>query len=172
MGLTHVEIDVRISRDRVPIVFHDAGVAKLTHGNDLVRELTVAEIKALSVPAGREVPTLAEALAVAKDLSLLIDLKSDLALEPALEILRQHTMPRSVLLASFNPGPLSAAKKIMPGISTCLLFRHPMGFLFRRFERRLWTEIEQCGCDYIGPRANVVRRELVEIGRASCRERV
>ncbi|MFO0702654.1 MAG: glycerophosphodiester phosphodiesterase family protein [Candidatus Andersenbacteria bacterium] len=58
------------------------------------------------------------------------------------------------------------AKQRLPSLATCLLFRHPLGFWFRRRERELWATVERTRCDYIGPRASVVNRELVDRAHA------
>ena len=163
LGLTHVELDVRLTKDGVPVVHHDASVVKLTHGSEPLRELTLAEVKALPVAEGRSVPSLDAVLdLVDGKLGLLIDLKSANALQPVLDRIEARGIARAVLLASFDSQVLCEVKRRTPEVKTCLLFRHPVGFFFRRNERRLWAAVESCGCEYIGPRASVVTRELVE----------
>lgn len=167
MGLTHVEVDVRVTRDGVPVVHHDQGVAKLTHGTELIRDMTLAEVKALRVPEGREIPTLAEALdLLGGKVGLLLDCKAASAVGPALDAVEARHLTTDTLVASFDADALVAAKRRSPHVKTCLLFRHPIGFLFRRFERRLWADVERAGCEYVGPRANIVTRELVDRAHA------
>lgn len=171
LGLTHVEMDVRLSKDGVPVLNHDASVVKLTHGSTPLRELTLAEVKALPVAAGREVPTLDEVLDVAgRRLGLLIELKVPEAVHPVLDRIEARRLAPAVLIASFLTEPLCEVKRRAPEVATCLLFRHPVGFFFRRNQRRLWAAVESCGCEYIGPRASVVTRELVERAHATGRK--
>jgi glycerophosphoryl diester phosphodiesterase len=64
LGLTHVELDVQLTRDGVPVVLHDASLAR-THGLDVVvpaAELKTLETLGVLAGGGRPppVPSLAE----------------------------------------------------------------------------------------------------------------
>ncbi len=59
-GAGAVEIDVRLTRDGVPVLLHDATLGRLWHRERALASLTAAEVRALT---GGGVPTLAEALA-------------------------------------------------------------------------------------------------------------
>ena len=65
----YVELDVRLSRDGELVLMHDESVDRTTNGKGLVEELDLIDLKALCV-RGQEIPTLAEALALAKELGL------------------------------------------------------------------------------------------------------
>jgi glycerophosphoryl diester phosphodiesterase len=69
LGATHVEVDVRTSADGVLVNIHDSTVDRTTNGTGRVRQLTLAELKALDAGAwfapqyaGERVPTVAEVL--------------------------------------------------------------------------------------------------------------
>jgi glycerophosphoryl diester phosphodiesterase len=80
-GAEIVETDVRLTRDGVPILMHDATVDRTTNGKGRVDEMTLAEIKKLNLREGlgskvatvtpHTVPTLAEALSVVKNRAML-----------------------------------------------------------------------------------------------------
>ena len=68
-----VEVDVQVTRDARHVLFHDADLARMTDQAGLVFGKTAAEMKAVDVGskfasrfAGERVPTLVEALALAK----------------------------------------------------------------------------------------------------------
>ncbi|MCJ1961315.1 glycerophosphodiester phosphodiesterase family protein [Novosphingobium mangrovi (ex Hu et al. 2023)] len=72
MRIDMVELDVRTSRDGVPVLMHDADVARTTDGTGRVADMTLADLRALHLREGmggtsaateRRIPTLAEALA-------------------------------------------------------------------------------------------------------------
>ena len=72
-GADIVEIDVRLSRDRVPVVIHDDTVDRTTDGAGFVADKTLAELKALDAGSwkderfsGERIPTLVEALVAAR----------------------------------------------------------------------------------------------------------
>lgn len=70
-GAGAVEIDVRLTRDGVPVLLHDVTLERLWGHTRLVGSLSAAELRALT---GGGVPTLAEALAAADGGRLFVDL--------------------------------------------------------------------------------------------------
>ncbi len=84
-----VEVDVRHTRDGHHVLFHDSQLERMTDGQGLVRDHTLAEIRALDAGtkfarrfAGRHVLTLAEALELAQGrVNLYLDCKD---IDPAL----------------------------------------------------------------------------------------
>ncbi len=64
-GADGVELDVRLTRDRQVVVFHDATLERMTEGREVraVRELTLAEAQRLELQQGASIPSLAEVLA-------------------------------------------------------------------------------------------------------------
>lgn len=51
LGIDHVELDVRLSRDNQLVVIHDTTVNRTTDGKGAVREMTAAEMGALNAAA-------------------------------------------------------------------------------------------------------------------------
>ena len=47
LGVDMVEVDVRLSRDGVPVLFHHPTLEQTTNGNGRVHEHTLAELKQL-----------------------------------------------------------------------------------------------------------------------------
>ncbi|MFH8365300.1 glycerophosphodiester phosphodiesterase [Streptomyces sp. NPDC018031] len=70
-GATAVEIDVRLTRDGVPVVVHDATLKRLWEYDRPVRELSAARVREVT---GDGVPFLHEALAATERVRVLIDL--------------------------------------------------------------------------------------------------
>ncbi|MGP2442004.1 glycerophosphodiester phosphodiesterase [Streptomyces sp. JW3] len=70
-GADAVEIDVRLTRDGVPVLLHDETLTRLWERDRPLAALTAAEVRELT--EGR-VPTLAEALAAAGGHRLMVDL--------------------------------------------------------------------------------------------------
>jgi len=76
LGVSAVEIDVQLTRDGRVVVMHDPTLDRTTSGRGEVRQLSLAEIRALSAgyPSrfgtayqGEHVPTLAEVLTLVRD---------------------------------------------------------------------------------------------------------
>jgi glycerophosphoryl diester phosphodiesterase len=73
VGADFAEVDVRVSRDGVPVIFHDETLERTTNGKGALADHTLAELKALDAGAwkgpafaGERIPTLVEALQAAR----------------------------------------------------------------------------------------------------------
>jgi len=82
-GVSRIEVDVRCSKDNVPVLLHDETVDRTTNGRGPCRELNAAELGRLDAGIlrggefrGEPVPTLAAALSVVRARArLLLDIK-------------------------------------------------------------------------------------------------
>ncbi|MEX2548892.1 MAG: glycerophosphodiester phosphodiesterase family protein [Nitriliruptoraceae bacterium] len=103
-----VELDVMLSRDGVPVISHDASLARTTDRAEKVTALTVAELSAVRVGGtDQHVPTLAAALSVLAEVPVMVELKQPSLRAGALEeataaVLDAHPGPWCI--ASFNPA--------------------------------------------------------------------
>jgi len=133
VGADAVEFDVRLTRDGIPMVMHDPDVSRTTDGLGSVRELTLAELKALRIDGSLEVPTLAESLRLLsgrtgvdveiKNLPGEPDFQPDgqSLVEAVLDVLHDVAFSGPVLLSSFNPFAIGHARALAPEIPTGLL---------------------------------------------------
>lgn len=71
LGADAVEVDVRLTRDGVPVLLHDETLKRLWEQDRPLRALSAAEVRGLTAGA---VPTLAEALAATGGSRLMLDL--------------------------------------------------------------------------------------------------
>jgi glycerophosphoryl diester phosphodiesterase len=134
MGVDAVEFDVRLTRDAVPVIMHDADVSRTTGGRGLVHELTLEEIRRLSLAGTSRVPTLAEALEAVGSLGGGVDIEiKNLPGEPGFEAEAERTLEAtlsallgarfagSVVISSFNPATIRRSVELAPGVATGLL---------------------------------------------------
>ncbi|MCG9894025.1 MAG: hypothetical protein MH204_00935 [Fimbriimonadaceae bacterium] len=128
-----IETDVTSTSDGVPVLLHDDTVDRTTDGRGPIREMTLAQVKALDAGhgfAGRTgsfpyrgrgltIPTLAEGLRAAGRNRMLIDLKP--ASDPAavIRVIREEGAQNRVILASFVPALIEQARRLAPEIPTC-----------------------------------------------------
>ena len=143
MGVDFIELDVQMTRDGEIIVIHDSRVDRTTNGSGLVRELTLAEIRALDAGtwfnnqypdkarpefAGQQVPTVQEIIDLAgrAKVGLYVEIKNPQQYPPEFEqevvtaIQRNHFQQR-VMLLSFDTFSLAKVKALDPSIPTALL---------------------------------------------------
>jgi len=161
MGVACVEFDVRLTRDGVPVLFHDDTVDRTTNGRGRLAALTVAQIRRLDAGAwfaprfaGERVPTLAQAIKLLARLGLAanIELKPEEAQGAAtaravLAVLRDawpHGRPRP-LLSSFDWSALATLAAEGPDWPLGLLVRNPRQPDWRAWAKRVRASSIHCG---------------------------
>jgi glycerophosphoryl diester phosphodiesterase len=170
-GARWVELDVKLTRDRIPVLMHDETLDRTTNGRGAVRERDFPEIRALDAgqwfsPAfrGTRVPTLAEAL----DLIVALDLGVNLEIKPCPgrgeeTALIALTMAASQwpegrpppLVSSFDREAMGAAQRVMPA--------WPRGLLIDRPSPGWAEDFRQFGCSTI--HVNARREDRASIAR-------
>lgn len=137
VGADEVEIDVRESRDGVPVLMHDDTVDRTTDGTGLVSELSAAQIRALHLKSSaggpgatvtsERVPTLEEGLASAKG-KFLVNLHLKVPVEGKVaELVKRMNMTDQVTTwvtaSAGDPqllrSPLNGTVGIIPTINEC-----------------------------------------------------
>lgn len=123
------ELDVRLSSDGVPVVFHDSTLSRLCGDDCPLRELTAKQLSQRRLPkSGEHIPTLREALdTVNGKVPLLIELKSSThaglsrrrTARAVSDVLRDYR--GSYAVQSFDPLLLRQARRVMPGAAVGLL---------------------------------------------------
>lgn len=127
MGIEWVELDVKLTKDDVPIIFHDEELDRTTNGSGLVKDKTYEEIMQLEAGswfgdsfAGIKIPTLEEVIDVLieRGLGLNLEIKpcpgrEKETAEAALDILSHYWDDHDrLLISSFQPISLEAAKDV------------------------------------------------------------
>ncbi|MCR8631660.1 glycerophosphodiester phosphodiesterase [Paenibacillus radicis (ex Xue et al. 2023)] len=86
LSFSHLELDVQLTKDGVPVVIHDTTVNRTTNGKGRVIDYTFNELRKLDAGGGSPIPTLEEVLRLAKGrTSVDIELKQSGNLYPGLE---------------------------------------------------------------------------------------
>jgi glycerophosphoryl diester phosphodiesterase len=120
-----IEIDLQLSADGVPMVFHDAGLSRLTAASGPVRGRRAAELGAIPLKGGAEgIPTFAEVLEIVGGrVPLVVEIKdqsgemgpTDGALErAAAEVASGYDGPLAFM--SFNPHAVAVLAEAAPGL--------------------------------------------------------
>jgi glycerophosphoryl diester phosphodiesterase len=115
-----IELDVNLSKDEVPIVFHDHNLKRMTGIDQLVTDLNLSELKEISLANTTEnIPTLSEVLSlVDQKKPLLIELKPyhnvDMLTYKVMELLNDYQGEYAIF--SFHPTAVSLLKKFYPHV--------------------------------------------------------
>jgi glycerophosphoryl diester phosphodiesterase len=156
-----VELDVRLARDGVPVVIHDANLRRTGQVRGVVARMTSSELggsevgswfnqthprKAKAEYSRQFVPTLEQTLGLfqkhpARPGLIYLEMKTDRAKDTYLELcnavaqlVRDHRLESRVVVVSFNLNAVARIKALDPGIRTGALFeprRHTVKIIRR-----------------------------------------
>jgi glycerophosphoryl diester phosphodiesterase len=110
-GCDGVEFDVRLSRDGVPVLLHDATLSRVQARRERVDRLDAAELVRIGVPR------LDQVLATLPDAWLDVELKGDDHGEATAAVLREArgAAPGNAVVTSFEAPTLAAMGEHLPG---------------------------------------------------------
>lgn len=116
-----IELDVQVTRDGVPVVFHDATLRRLTGSAGRIAGKTWAELRSLRVGGREPIPRLADVLRLTRGLTVVqIELKCG----PVAPVIRAITAAHAaewVILASFKARLVAESRKLAPAIPRMLI---------------------------------------------------
>ena len=134
--LSYVETDVRLTRDGVPVLFHDVTLDRVAGRAGRIEDLTLDQVRRLDVGswygedyAGATVPTLDEfltALAERHDAKALVELKADWTtsgVRTVTDLIERHNLRTRVILQSFSIETLLAIRAASPSTPRIMLTR-------------------------------------------------
>ena len=128
LGYNYLEIDVRLTSDHVPVIFHDAKLKRTTSGEGKIAEHTLAEVQALDAAylfdsdndyplrgTGIGISTLEELYGTWPDVRLNIDLKAPGEEWAVAEVIRAFDAEHRTLIGSFNDRRIARFRRITRG---------------------------------------------------------
>ncbi|MEZ0345223.1 MAG: glycerophosphodiester phosphodiesterase family protein [Infirmifilum sp.] len=153
MKVDAVEVDVRLSKDGVPVVMHDETVDRTTNGRGRVRDMTVEELRKLDAGRGERIPLLEEVLDEVRGRSVLfLELKESDAAKPALELVERRGMLEEVLFISFDERALSAVRAEQPAAHLGLIYARPTDGI---------VAAKRLGCEFVLPHYRLATEKAV-----------
>jgi glycerophosphoryl diester phosphodiesterase len=163
MGVSHIELDVHLTRDHDVVVIHDDTVDRTTNGTGPVADHTLEALRALDAGswfagkfAGERIPTLSEVLQRYKGRAHIhTEIKGQSAhlSQRTADLVRAHEMAEQVTITSFQKTRLEETRAYAPEL--------PTGWLVAEVSDTVIAQARAMGLRQICPRANVVTPELV-----------
>ncbi|MCU0903499.1 MAG: phosphodiesterase [Tabrizicola sp.] len=147
-----IEIDLQMSRDGVPMVFHDEDLDRLTDATGTLGTRTAAELGRIRLRDATEtIPTLAEVLAlIGGRVPLLIEIKDQtLVMGPTDGKLEAATAKAlegyrgDVALMSFNPATVAHMARLAPQLAR--------GITTSAYDPDDWAPLPAAVCDRLRP---------------------
>lgn len=125
LGVRYLETDLRLTADGVLVVFHDAGLDRVTDGHGPISKTTFAQLRRLRVGNVHRIPTLAEVLESFPDACFTIDLKDERAIGELARVLTQTGSTYRVCVAGAWDSWLRRLRnQVGPELTTALGWRH------------------------------------------------
>jgi glycerophosphoryl diester phosphodiesterase len=104
LGYRYIETDVQVTRDGVPVLFHDDTLRRIMDAPGEVGDWTRADLARLRTASGAAIPLLEDALAAFPDTRFNIEPKTDAAVEPLARAVRRCDALARVCIGSFDDG--------------------------------------------------------------------
>lgn len=141
-GAQMIELDVTLSRDRKPVVIHDATLERTTNGRGPVKDYSIEDLKQLDAGSwfhpgfvNQRLPLLSEVLELVNGRIIVnIEIKSH-AYEPhhpsdaiekqVVELVRQNNLLDTILISSFNVHILEQISGMDKAPAIALISRKP-----------------------------------------------
>ena len=120
LGYTYLETDVHASRDGVLYAFHDANLLRMTGRAARISELSSTELDALQVDGREPLPRIAELLEEFPNCFFSIDVKSDDAVDMAIEQFTQLGVIDRLMIGAFDHRRIRRLRAGMPGVLSAL----------------------------------------------------
>jgi glycerophosphoryl diester phosphodiesterase len=181
-GTDGIEFDVRLARDGVPVVIHDASLRRTANLERMVEEFDSAPLSQLRAGewfnerrpkyaresfALEHIPTLAQVFARYGAHYLYVEMKCE---EPSrraslaravVGLTREHGLTERVVVKSFEHDSLVEVKRLAPEIRTAALFGRswPRPLVPKD---KIIREAEACGADEISLHRSLLRKSTVE----------
>ena len=140
MNAEMIELDVMMTGDGVPVVFHDALLDDHTNGSGFIWDYSLNELRKLDAGswfdekfAGQKIPTLEEVIKFAAGkIALNIEIKTEAVTDKieegveqkSLELVKKYGMEEHVLFSSFDYRAVAHLKKLDPRIPVALLYNN------------------------------------------------
>lgn len=129
MGAQMVELDTRLSRDGVPMVFHDRTLRRMADGRSgSVAKMTAASLAKVDLGNGVRIPTLAEVLlALTPEIPVNIELKYNRyeyrsLMTGVADVIESLGVQKRVVVSSFFKTALHFLERRLPEVEVAHLF--------------------------------------------------
>ncbi|MFG3053985.1 glycerophosphodiester phosphodiesterase [Kitasatospora sp. NPDC048239] len=126
-GADWVEVDVRVTRDGVPVLLHDDTLARLWRRRRRIGSLAHAELERVFAGGRHQVPSLPQAIALAREcgVRLMLDLPGTVEADAAARTVRALDAYQQVVFAG-DPCALVGVRAAAPGACIAMSWRSPL----------------------------------------------
>lgn len=113
-GADYLESDIQVTKDKVPVLFHDGDLTRLVGKKTRISDLTLSQIKQIELPHLGKIPTLEETLIAFPEAKFNLDLKTPLAETVGIQTILKLEAANRVLVSSFSEASRKRALASCP----------------------------------------------------------
>lgn len=117
LGLRHLELDVRATRDGVCAVLHDPDLSRVAGIPLRVADVMWEELREIRVAGDQPVARLEDVMDAVPDAVLNVDCKSDATVEPLIRVLTGRPDAGRVIVAGFDGSRSARIAKAVPAVA-------------------------------------------------------
>ena len=161
MGANGIETDVHITKDGIPVLFHDDTLMRVTGQEGKIEDYTYEELRQMRVKAKGEfsdrilkLEDFLEHIGY-RDMTFAIELKAKGTAGPTADLIRTYGLEEKVVITSFDYEEVRAMRAYAPELKT--------GYLTVRTSEELMERMRQDGIDEICPKGENMSAEMVEL---------
>lgn len=160
MGANGIETDVQLTKDGVPVLFHDGTLNRVTGQSGSVCDYTYEQLRAFDVSKGDYTDKILkfEDFLIHfgfRDISFAIELKDSGAAEIVADLIRKYDLQKKTTVTSFKYDALCRVREYAPELKT--------GYLTGVVDETLLARMCADGIDELCPKASIVTVDDVRI---------
>lgn len=158
MGANGIETDIHVTKDGIPVLFHDDTLVRVTGQPGSVEDYTFSQLQDFMVQKGElfdKIPAFEDFLQhfAFRDITFAIELKqSDVEKETA-DLIQKYGIENKVVVTSFKYEELLKMRRYAPELET--------GYLTSTITEELLQDMKQQGITELCPKADLVTEETV-----------
>ena len=152
-----VEFDVRETKDKKIVVFHDDRLERTTNSKGKIKNLTLRQLKKITQKNGDFILTLTEALKILKNkCGCKIDIKEKGIEEKVNKAVKRNAMEKQTIVTTEYFSVARKIKKINPRLKVSLGFKENFP------TEKMVSLARRAGVDIISPHFSSVNKKLIE----------
>jgi glycerophosphoryl diester phosphodiesterase len=165
-GADYLESDIQVTKDQVPVLFHDSDLKRLLGKKTLISELSFSQLQEIRLPYSGQIPSLVDALTKFPEAKFNLDIKTPSAEIVGIETILSLGAQNRVLISSFSEAsrkralarttaPLASSAGSSKVLASYLLARSGMDKALEREVQdidALQIPIKRYGFDFTHPR--------------------
>ena len=119
-----LETDIRLTKDKKLVIFHDEKLDRITNGNGLIIDYTLSELKEFNLGSDQndnhKILSLEEFIEAFKDTKINIDIKDSCidVIEILVSCIEKYNLYNNIIVSSFHDHQIKRFRKVLPNVKT------------------------------------------------------